>query len=509
MRWAPVALVVLAATVASATRDSRVRCESSKLGATATAARRLLVCHARAASSGEAVSVTCLDQARARFQQRFAQIEVGNHSCPTPGDATPIATLLDHFVDATATALRPLPGSSSCASRKLSALATDMLALGRLYAHDLRIYDPDALAIGLERAAVEFSGAFARVEAKDTCLTLGDAATIGSLANDVFAGRCGDGLARHVEQCDGADDAECPGQCRTDCTCPIPATSFTCLAQSGPLVTLTGTNTTAYQNYSVPADFRVDARAATFLSAPTNLYPLNLNGNPGTCIAGAKLQGTYATTLTWSDMHTLNNAGVRFENDDVTVDGVRIDDVTDGIRPVGGGFTIRGVWLSYVRDDCVENDHVKPGLIEDSLFDGCYVGVSERPSPDIIAAGADGRADVLIVRNTLMRLQPMPGPDGAAPTVMGHGGFFKWDALATQLVLRNNVFMAEQTGFNGPSTMDMPDRIVECSNNVMVWLGAGPYPKALPSCFTITTNRQVWDDAVAAWKAQHPLVGAP
>ena len=142
MRWAPVALVVLAATAASAARDSRTRCQSSKLGATATAARRLLVCHARAAGDGKPVLVTCLDQAGARFQQRFVQIEVGNHSCPTPGDATPIATLLDHFVDATAIALRPFPGSSSCASRKISALAKDMLTLGRLYAHDLRTRCP-------------------------------------------------------------------------------------------------------------------------------------------------------------------------------------------------------------------------------------------------------------------------------------------------------------------------------------------------------------------------------
>jgi hypothetical protein len=509
MRWAQVALVVLVATAAHAARDPRVRCESAKLEATATAARRLLICHARAAGSGRPVAATCLDQATFRFTSRFAQIEIGNHSCPTPGDATAIATLLGNFVDATAAALRPVPGTSSCAARKLAALAKDMLQLGRLYAHDLRTHDDAALADGLGRANAVLADGFAKIEAKGDCVTTGDAATAASSANDVFAGRCGDGLARTPEQCDGADAAACPSQCRSDCTCPIPPTSFTCLTQPGPLVTLAGTYATPYQNYSVPADLRLDARAATLLSSPANLYPLNLNGGAGTCIAGGTVQGSYATTLTWADMHGLNNAGVRFENAGVTVDGVRVDDVTDGIRPVGGPFTIRGVWISWVRDDCVEDDHLKGGVIEDSLFDGCYAGISERPSPDIVAEGADGRGDALTIRSSLMRLQPMPGPDGGLPTDVGHGAFFKWDGLATQLVLRDNVFMAEQVGFKGPSTMDVPDRIAACSNNVMVWLGPGPYPVALPTCFTITTDRRVWDDAVAAWKVRHPAVGAP
>jgi len=40
----------------------------------------------------------------------------------------------------------------------------------------------------------------------------------------------------------------------------------------------------------------------------------------------------------------------------------------------------------------------------------------------------------------------------------------------------------------------------------MVWLGPGDYPVPLPSCFTVTKDRSVWDNAVAAWKANHPHV---
>jgi hypothetical protein len=49
-----------------------------------------------------------------------------------------------------------------------------------------------------------------------------------------------------------------------------------------------------------------------------------------------------------------------------------------------------------------------------------------------------------------------------------------------------------------------PEQLASCSNNVMVWLGSGPFPATLPSCFTITTDRAVWDNAVASWIARHP-----
>ncbi len=40
----------------------------------------------------------------------------------------------------------------------------------------------------------------------------------------------------------------------------------------------------------------------------------------------------------------------------------------------------------------------------------------------------------------------------------------------------------------------------------MVWLGDGPFPGSLPTCFTITTDRSVWDAAARAWDVAHPGV---
>ena len=282
-----------------------------------------------------------------------------------------------------------------------------------------------------------------------------------------------------------------------------------------PLITLQGTRSTAYTNQSLAAKTKIDATAATFLASPSNLYPVNLDGDAGARVVGGTVLGQYDRSLSWDDMHSMNNAGVVFGNAQFTVDGVRIDNVTDGIRPkLGGDFTIRHVHVSYGRDDCVENDHLNAGLVDDSLFDGCYDAFSARPSQSIIDSGFDGRNHLWTIQNSLVRLQPMPGPRGGSADNLGTGGFFKWHnwdnpstSLSPKLALYNNVFMAERVGQPGKSRMGIPpQQLQDCANNVMVWLGPGSFPATLPSCFTITTDRTVWDNAVADWIARHPDV---
>jgi hypothetical protein len=280
-----------------------------------------------------------------------------------------------------------------------------------------------------------------------------------------------------------------------------------------PLVTLQGTSSGHYSPSHLIAKTKIDATQATYLASPTNLYPITLGGDPGIRVLGGRILGQYDRTLGWDDMHSTNNAGVAFSNDQSTVDGFRIDNVTDGFRPRPGNmFTIRNAWLSYVRDDCVENDYASAGLVDDSLFDGCYVAFSARPSSGLLAAGYNGRNNVWTIQNSLIRLRPMPGPRDPSPDNLGHGEFFKWhlwdrpnDSVSPKLVLNNNVFMAERAGQTADRMGIPPGKLESCSNNVMVWLGSGPFPgPALPSCFTVTTDRAVWDNAVAAWKARHP-----
>jgi len=278
---------------------------------------------------------------------------------------------------------------------------------------------------------------------------------------------------------------------------------FACLAGHGPLVHLSGTRDKEYSERSLKNGTRIDARGATFHSSPSEHYPISIGGGDDICLAGGKVRGEYDRGLDWATMHDMNNAGVVFESP-TTVDGIRIDDVTDGIRPRGAGpFTIRNVHLSYVRDDCVENDHLAAGLIDDVLFDGCYVALSERPSP---SESVDGRGQLVTIRNSLLRLEPMPGPRDGASSELGNGEFFKWSDGATRLALFGNVFMAEKVGQGGADTMGIPDSLTDCADNVMVWLGPGDYPARLPACFKVTKDRAAWDAAVADWLRRHPEI---
>jgi len=282
-----------------------------------------------------------------------------------------------------------------------------------------------------------------------------------------------------------------------------------------PLITLQGSRSTAYTNLSLAGKTKIDLTAATFFASPSNLYPVNLSGGAGVHVLGGTVLGQYDRSLGWDDMHSMNNAGIVFDDSQLAVDGIRIDNVTDGVRPkLADDFTIRNVHLSYVRDDCVENDHVHGGLVDDSLFDGCYEAFSARPSDAIIASGFDGSSKLWTIQSSLVRLQPMPGPRGASADGLGTGAFFKWHnwnnpdaSLSPKLALYNNVFMAERVGQPGASRMGIPpEQLRDCANNVMVWLGPGDFPTSLPSCFTVTKDRAVWDNAVADWLARHPGV---
>jgi hypothetical protein len=208
-------------------------------------------------------------------------------------------------------------------------------------------------------------------------------------------------------------------------------------------------------------------------------------------------------------MHDPNNAGLSFENARFTVDGIRIFNVGDGIRPRGGAvdFLIKDAWLSYVRDDCVENDHMNAGMIEDSLFDGCFAGFSSRNSD----ASQTGPDNLVVIQNSLVRLEAMPGPPEGGES--GHKGFFKWaswgdpNSPSPKLALYNNIFMAEQQGQVSDEKMGVPPgKLESCADNIMVWLGPGNYPAILPACFTVTTDRSVWDEAVSEWVRRHTEV---
>ncbi|HXL11507.1 MAG TPA: Ig-like domain-containing protein [Gemmatimonadales bacterium] len=285
--------------------------------------------------------------------------------------------------------------------------------------------------------------------------------------------------------------------------------SASCLAQESQTQTVSGVQTAAFANTSLADNTGIDASAAQWRTAAP--ISIRVGGGANTCFHGGETIGSLPPATSWSA--ALNYYAVVPDGPNVTVEGVRTFDRGDGVAfgSNAPNWTLRGAYVHYARDGCVENHFVFAGTVDDALLDGCFIGFASRP----YRAVADGSGNVMTIQNTLVRLQPMDGVyTGRVP---GHGAFFEWSATSPQLALYNNVFRADQPSNDGDEHMaPPPGKLAGCSNNVMVWLGAGAFPEPLPSCFTVMTGAtglDYWNRAVAQWQANHPPaladVGAP
>lgn len=283
---------------------------------------------------------------------------------------------------------------------------------------------------------------------------------------------------------------------------PQPPTTGSCLTQAGPTITLSGARS-PYDNRSVSSNTKIDARAASWTGSDNHAVRYGSGSN--ICWSGGRITGTFPDGTSWSAYHDAYSMLIRGSPGTV-IEGVRIHNYGDGpnFDDAGSeGWTVRGNHLSYIHDDCLSNDFGNTGLLEDNLFDGCYVGYSSRAYSGV----ADNRSKVVTIRNNLWRLQHMPTSYNGTP---GHGRFWKMnssDGSGTdpRLALHNNIFrMDERPVCCGNFLIPPAAYLASCSNNIMVWLGSGDFPEPIPSCFTLTRDKSVWDNAVADWLSRHP-----
>lgn len=286
-----------------------------------------------------------------------------------------------------------------------------------------------------------------------------------------------------------------------------------CFDQLGPVTTLSGNQSEQYDTGSQPLleNSSVDARTATWVHVDD--YPVVVEGGPDICFSGGTVRGDYPYSTDWATMH--DTTGFTFRTTGkTTVENIRVHNYGDGISFSRGNpsysFHIIGAHMTHIRDDCVQNDYMYSGLIEDSLFDGCYTAFSAQAHDS--SPGYDGSRNVWTIRYSLIRLEPMEKVYEDRGLIPGHGPFFKWnkdDHQSPQLALHNNVFRVDQPS-NSSNGLGIPEgKLVSCSNNIVVWLGDGAYPDPLPRtfngkpCFTITTDKAVWDKAVQNWMDRH------
>ena len=243
---------------------------------------------------------------------------------------------------------------------------------------------------------------------------------------------------------------------------------------------------------------------------------------------------------TWADHkdHTgpaRNNSGFYNLSTGLTATGVHIFNVGDGFRSNSGfKWVVQHSWAEYIRDDCIENDHFNSGRVFDTLLDGCYAGISTRPSSS--DRRSNGAGKVIELDRVLLRLQAMPYPAGwrsksnsidsngdrynGSGIPYGHGSLFKEDRDTN----RNAHFKIKKSVFLLPhnrrtrTQADFPaERLIDtCEDVTVIWLGPGDYPgklptKKFPNCVTVLKGQEgldFWKQKVEDWHSRHPDVGA-
>lgn len=316
--------------------------------------------------------------------------------------------------------------------------------------------------------------------------------------------------------------------------------AFACLESAADVRPVTGHHEKKYRPRAATGR-AFDARSADFV-VRERWGMIAVEGNrraTGMCWAGGLVRSDKPWNASWADHKDLdgptrNSAAISNDAYGMVVTGLHFFNVHDGVRTSNAySWVIQDVWGEYVRDDCIENDHMRSGRVRDVLLDGCYTGISTRPSD--ADTESDGRGQVVELDRVLLRMQPMPYPfewqeksgvigvdgqpyqDTGIP--YGHGNIFKLDnddiTRNPHFRVTNSVFLV--THFTTARKLDFPPEALldACEGNTLVWLGDGAYPGKLPTskfpeCFTVLTGTQgtdFWVEKVRDWHQRHPGVG--
>jgi hypothetical protein len=267
---------------------------------------------------------------------------------------------------------------------------------------------------------------------------------------------------------------------------------------------------------------------------------LNVDGSNAvasdTCLIGGMVHGNLDLAQARGDQYNDYHSGIEQGNDRAdgfaVADGVRVERMLDGYRFIGrgagpgAGAYLKRFYGSDLRDDCLERDEFTGDVyVYDSLFEGCYSGISAIGLP-----AADGARTVLDkvlmwIKPTTDRRHSASGdwcrtPEGCHELETRHAGSFaiwKGEANAPNVVeVRNSWFRLDRRTVWGIEGMAWPctpgstwGTGTTCTyrNVKVLWTGEDPYPgPPLPAGVELVTGaraRTMWDTAAAAWKAEH------
>lgn len=231
---------------------------------------------------------------------------------------------------------------------------------------------------------------------------------------------------------------------------------------------------------------------------------------------GGVVNGTAPMGCTWHESKNSNGGGITLNALKSVVDGIRIHNTHDPIVPLeGGNFVYKNCWISYARDDAIENDAFANGLFEDCLFDGVYCFYSARnprkPGRDPQAmAPTGGPNSVVKFHNCLIWLQNMPRPGWGGSNGYGHV-WKQSDSRGPKIELVNNIFYIEKPADGCASNRyDVtPQGLVKSEGNTVIFLGDKyPFnPKGFKVINDNAEGKALWQKARQDWIERHPYVG--
>jgi hypothetical protein len=276
---------------------------------------------------------------------------------------------------------------------------------------------------------------------------------------------------------------------------------------------------TPYTLKGPPSGTTVDARSASFLvansknsnptssntcssgSLQTNPYPIQLIDSSGIGIVGALVNGQVPMQSDWEFTYC-NSASIRFANaPNAIVDNVRVTRSWDSIRfsSGSGNWTIKDSFVSESHDDCIENDEGRTGLVKDTLFDGCYMGLSMAPG-NVQSGG------VVTLDGVLMKMKAYL-TEGAVVDASP----FKFDETSNKIIVKNTIIAYDNANLKSTQrTQRAWNKMQSCSNNLILWLPDQAMPSDYPtppSCFQIIKGqaaRDLWTRARQNWINCHP-----
>jgi hypothetical protein len=273
----------------------------------------------------------------------------------------------------------------------------------------------------------------------------------------------------------------------------------TCLAR--PSTTVLPANPTAGLTGSFPDDHTFVALDQVNTLYPDVERPVDVTTGLRPCWVGGIYIGSQSRDETWEAVKDVGGSAVRIRNPGgAYVAGFQADNHHDAFQfrstsptdgDLGDGWVFEHSYVTYNRDDVIENDDLLSGTVRDVLWDGTHVGFSAARD----GSQPDQSTERIVFENVHIRLQEMP----SAQFGMDHGHLLKWSSYAPRPVIRNSVFFIEDNhaGEWPPGTV--------LENVTLVWdpaSGSAPSLDPMPG-LTITTDTSVWENAKQRWLERH------